>query len=347
MARPPGQPLGDEPSLLPTPARRTFVVRALETLRRARGDRAFVDGPIFEPGDRWFPDRWEPTTEGVRVLANRILRHAGLAPLEATVHGYRHDREGAFDQSGRARESWHEGAAAWYAGTDEAEGYCRFGVDLDGLAEAASIVGTMCHEVAHAYRDAHALVIEDRDREEELTDLTTVFLGFGVLTTNSAYVYRSQGLAGSSFGGHRWTHERRGYLSVAELAYALAYQVGVRRRGEQRHIAALLEPTQRACFEAALEELGVVEPRRVWPAWASIALVLAAPAIGLALIVAYLLATRSTECRADHDCGSTRHDRCMSGICVRLCRDDADCEDGQRCSEVNRRSICVGHAATP
>jgi hypothetical protein len=274
--------------LLPTPSRRTFIVRALETLRRQRGDASFVKGRIFEPGDRDFPDRWEASEAGVAALTRRILRHADLAWLDADVAGFRRAGGGRDLAVGNRVASYqHEGVAAWYAGIDDETSRCLFGVDLDGLDEGASVVGTMCHEVAHAYRDVHDVAVDDRTTEEHLTDLTTVFLGFGVLTTNASYTYRSEGIAGASMRGHRWSHQKRGYLSPAEMAYALAYQIGLRGGREAAHVASLLEPTQRDCFEAALEELGVREaPARRMPWWVPFVLLLLVPALAFAALVA-------------------------------------------------------------
>jgi len=319
---------------LPTPERRAFIVSGLESLRAARGDVSFLRGRIFEAGDRDFPDRWEPTAEGARRLALRVLAHAGLGDLGADMVGYRHDRPKTDSLiATSATNTWHAGTAAWFAGIDPVSGVCSFGIDLDGLGDAASVVGTICHEVAHAYRHVHDLWIDDRELDEEMTDLTTVFLGFGLLTTNAAYVYRSGGVEGTVFRGVEWSHSQRGYLTVAEMAYALAYQVQLRERegerGLARRVAAGLAPTQRACFDAALEERGV--RRRLLPTWAPYALIAIVPLAAGAWLFVDLVLHAPARCGHDRECREGRHGRCERGRCEYLCATDADCDESESC----------------
>jgi hypothetical protein len=265
--------------LLPRSAERTALLSALRTLIARRGYGTFLKTPLVEPTPEWFPDRWEPTTAGVERLARRILALAGLERLRARVELYRNPEEiRAVDAHGRPSAWGHTGAAAWFAGIHD--GVCHFGAERGGLADAAHVVAAMCHEVAHAYRERHGLVIDD-DHEERRTDLTTVYLGFGVLTTNGSYRYRASSGADLS---SRSSHQQLGYLPPESMAFLLAAQVVARRMdaGGRSHVARLLEPNQRASFRAACEvhdeagmglplELGLPgdgwltpEPRRSW-----------------------------------------------------------------------------------
>jgi hypothetical protein len=106
----------------------------------------------------------------------------------------------------------------------------------------------MAHEIAHAYRRFHRLEVRDRDEEERLTDLTTVYLGTGILTTNAAYRYRASGSGNRS----SYSHQRIGYLGPDVMSYLLALQV-VARGGdatEQKRVARLLETNQASAFRA-------------------------------------------------------------------------------------------------
>lgn len=83
-------------------------------------------------------------------------------------------------------------------------------------------ITTMAHELAHyllaTVPDERAC---DDAHEEHLTDLTAVFLGFGVFLANSAFTFeqwRDEGL-GASQG---WSYKRSGYLSETELVFATA-----------------------------------------------------------------------------------------------------------------------------
>ena len=148
------------------------------------------------------------------------------------------------------RAGGHEGTAAWFAGIRD--GVCSFGVDTHQLNDPIALVGTLSHEVAHAYRHANELRIPDPTVEEPLTDLTTIYLGFGILTANASQRLRS-GRSGA--GGSWWSRSVGGYLGMQSMCYLLAAQV-VARGSTPKPLARLLSPNQRACFTAACKELG-------------------------------------------------------------------------------------------
>jgi hypothetical protein len=153
---------------------------------------------------------------------------------------------------------------------------CRFGVSNSSLRDEESLIGTLGHEVAHAYRDRHGLVVVSRSTEEQLTDLTTVYLGFGFFTLQSSYQFKT-GHYGDS--GQRLLYERQtlGYLTPGQLALLLAAQLVVRKQGKQE-LAKILEalaPNHADAVERAhrklsrdrkhLLELLELPPETEWP----------------------------------------------------------------------------------
>jgi hypothetical protein len=182
------------------------------------------------------------------------MRYADLEH-DARVAVFRTGEEDLFvDNAGAPYPLLEDDAVATFHGiTDEV---CVFGIDVNHMQDDELLVSAMCHEVAHAFREKHGLVVVTRDVEERLTDLTAIFLGFGVLTTNAAYRYRST-------GGADWlrvTASGVGYLSPAEQAFLLAVQAVVRAKsGERAALAKHLETEQRALFLRAVDEL---KPRR-------------------------------------------------------------------------------------
>jgi hypothetical protein len=235
--------------LLPDEVERSQLIEQLAETLRAAGGRSFLTAPLVEPSDRWFPDRWTPDEAGVSRLIERLLGYADLGALTLTLELDRFsDAGGKVLQDGRA--GGHSGTAAWFAGIRD--GVCSFGVDVDQLGDPHGLVGTLAHEVAHAYRTTHALRVSDRELEEQLTDLTTIVLGFGVLTVNASQRFRS----GSSGAGGSWySRSEGGYLAMQSMSYLLAVQV-VARGESASAVARLLATNQRACFKAACRELG-------------------------------------------------------------------------------------------
>jgi hypothetical protein len=220
----------------------------LANLIATAGGDTFLTAPLVEPSDRWFPDRWTPDADGVERLLRRVLAHAGLGELGLTIEIDRFaDARGKVLMDGRP--GGHEGTAAWFAGIHD--GVCSFGVDTHQLGDPVGLIGTLAHEVGHAYRHANQLVQPVRAHEERLTDLTTIYLGFGVLTVNATQRFRS----GQHGAGSWYSRAESGYLPMQSMSYLLAAHV-VARGAAPSPVGRMLATNQRACFKAACKELG-------------------------------------------------------------------------------------------
>lgn len=226
-------------SSLPSAEERKWLGRSLRKLIERMGWERFLLAPIVLPSPKYFPDRWGGSVADVHRLTQRLMAHAGLEGLSFSLAGF----EGESD-------AWDSGTAGWFAGI--IDGHCYFGVHVRQLGDPEAAVGVMAHEVAHAFRTHHNLFTDSRDREELLTDLTTIYLGFGVFTTNNTDRYRSSG----DFNETRWSVSKAGYLPPQAMAWLLALQATVRGdREETKAIARDLEPNQQAWFRDALREI--------------------------------------------------------------------------------------------
>lgn len=241
------------PGLLPAALEREWLWSALESVIAKRGEPAFLEAPIVLPNDHHFPDRFTRDERGVAAIADRLLDYAGLGHLGVSVEIF--DEEVDVHEiglDGQASKWSHEGAAAWFAGIDR--GICRFGAQRASLADPLGLVASMAHETAHAFRRSHRLEHESRDHEEKLTDVTTVYLGFGVLTTatTARFTTRSHGNLGSSY-----SHKQQGYLSPAAMSFLLASQLVLRGYDDRtiRFFAKQLPANQRSLLLRAIKEL--------------------------------------------------------------------------------------------
>jgi hypothetical protein len=238
---------------LPAPLEREWLWAALQTLVEARGEATLLTAPLLLPTDEFFPDRWTPDEAGVGRLAKRLLGHAGLGHLGVEVEVFTEPtqvREVGLD--GRAAATSHAGAAAWFAGIRN--GTCLFGAEAEQLGDPLGLVGAMAHEIGHAFRRSHRLEHPDRDLEEKLTDVTTIYLGFGVLTVaaSARFITSHHDNLGSSYA-----HKRQGYLAPHEMAFMLASQLLLRgyERPVIKHYAKHLPANQRATIHATAGEL--------------------------------------------------------------------------------------------
>lgn len=258
---------------MPTVEERDWLIDQLAALMAAAGWQRLVNAPLIEPADKFFPDRWTPDEAGVRRMALRLLRFAGLEQLDVQVQLFEGHAAGVSD--GQRSAERHEGAAAWFAGITD--GVVQFGTAQHGLADPALLTGTMSHEVAHVFRRVHALEVEDPDLEERLTDLTTIWLGFGVLTTNATLKHRSRGVFDGERFWQTYSQQSVGYLPPQAMTFLLALQAVARNlaASDLRYVAGLLETNQGAWFGKACKwiakeipdlqaRLGLPDPT-TWP----------------------------------------------------------------------------------
>ena len=237
---------------LPSPDEQRWLTHALEKLIAKRGIEFLDAAPLVEPTNEWFPEPWSATAAHAHRLAQRLLHYAGLGALRPTLSAYAPQR----NEDGTA--PWDAGTAGWFAGIRD--GRAHFGLHVDQFGDPEAAAGVLAHEVAHAWRAHHRLVIGDRDKEELLTDVTTVALGFGILSTNNTDRYRS----GGTWSETAWSISSAGYLPPQSMAFLLALWCAARaKRQEAKIIERHLEPNQRASFRAAMDELSrdAIAPR--------------------------------------------------------------------------------------
>lgn len=242
---------------LPTDEEQKWLTRYLRKLIEKMGHEQFVSAPILLPDRTWFPDRWEGTLVDAHLVTQRLMHYAGIGQLSVFLEGYVEFQD-LFEHDTRD-------AVGFFSGIRN--GYAYFGLQLAMLEEAEITAGTMAHEVAHAWRAHHRLFLDDaRDRDELLTDVTTVYLGFGVLTTNDTHRYRKD--------AEGWSTSGYGYLPLQAMAYLLGLQLAARNdRDEIRAIERQLEPNQQRCVIETLKALRhedlpsllSLPPRESWP----------------------------------------------------------------------------------
>ena len=266
------------PSLLPPIEEREWIIDELARLGRQTGWDPLVCAPLLLPEPRYFPDRWTPDADGVWRLARRLQIYAGLERLGASIEVFEQLQELAPAGVLHQGAVHHQGAAALFAGIRD--GVCLFGIELGRLEDGPGVTAAMAHEVAHAFRAHHGIALADPEQldvEERLTDLTTIYLGSGVLTTNATARHRSETADGSLFG-HRWSFSSLGYISPEAMSFALAVVAVARGLGrlERRAIVDALETNQAASFKHAVSwlereqpnlrsRLGVPEDPNDWP----------------------------------------------------------------------------------
>jgi hypothetical protein len=150
-------------------------------------------------------------------LFDQVKFHAGmskfavnLVPLEPSYPDYEGDN--------LIKPVYDDGAAAGIYSLDQ-DGVAQIQYDVGLLKQPMRLIATLAHELAH---DLHTFspqpLPEDELEEEFLTDLTSIFLGYGVFMANTAFEY--QQFQDGNLSG--WSYSRLGYLPENEMVYGTA-----------------------------------------------------------------------------------------------------------------------------
>ncbi len=268
LPEPAGHRSGDNEAVryLPTGEEQEWLVDALAALIQRQGYEPFILAPIVQPNREHFPEASGQAAYVLDRATRRMLQYVGMGDLDVLFEAFAENEPVATEHGTGCGTT-----AAYFRGIED--GCCFFGLNIQGSADAEYLAGVMCHEVAHAYRRKHSLETEDRDEEERLTDLTTTYLGFGILSANNSLRYRSAG----DLDETRWSTSSTGYLTPQAMSFLLALQAWGRETTskQRKRIADFLEPNQRAFFVEAFKHIDghrntfnsrlELPDRRSWP----------------------------------------------------------------------------------
>jgi hypothetical protein len=263
----------EEAFALPDESEQEYLLAGLARLVEKRGPDPLLAGPLLLPHPRFWPEPVATRGQGAATLLRRLLAYAGMGEMGVEIEiGASRPREFVDEPGGDEEDPLHH-AAGWFMGIES--GVCRFGVSDATLADEETLIGTLGHEAAHAYREHHGLVVVSRDVEEQLTDLTTIYLGFGFFTLQSSFQFKTGHYDAS---GQRLLYERKmlGYLRPGQLAFLLAAVLVVRKRpSELDEVLAGLAPNHADAVQKAHDELASqrvrllgglrLPPEQEWP----------------------------------------------------------------------------------
>jgi len=186
-------------------------------LARLGGFDTFRRSLLFLPIPEHYPVAVDDPDKIASAMFELTRKYAGMSewPCELKPHD---DAPSAGDLLGNVP---HSSRSAGAAGTFQVDAEARritITYSPRSLRDPESFVATIAHELSHY------LLASLRDpppggtaEAEHATDVTAVFLGFGVFLANSAVAF-SQFQDATMQG---WRMERCGYLTEQELAYAL------------------------------------------------------------------------------------------------------------------------------
>ncbi len=191
-------------------------------LLRAFGGLAdLARSPLVEPTRDFFPATEADGHQRAEHVFAAVKRHARLAdaPCRLVEQGERPSPQ-VGDVTALHFEHPHAAGTFRLEGNEAIVTY-----DPGSLDEPVRLIATLAHELAHYKLAGTSADIPGGEAAQEfLTDLTTVYLGFGLFGANCAF----------SFGQHQdatsqgWSLSQLGYLGGREWSFALAVFLALR-----------------------------------------------------------------------------------------------------------------------
>lgn len=224
------------PAKLPvTEEERLWVDEGFLRLEKMLGRRRLVDADLILPTPEYFPDSYEPTTAGANTLFVRVCKYMRVDRSRIRLEVFPDETEelrsvlpywrGA--SGGCAGFFSHDPTIADVPADEECMLVALRSTQLKG---PLSLVATVAHELGHVILLGGGLISPRTPDHEPLTDLLTVFLGFGVFTSSTARRFK-QFQDERKYG---WSMHRLGYLPEEMYGYALAKFAEA--RGEEKPV---------------------------------------------------------------------------------------------------------------
>jgi hypothetical protein len=214
-------------------ATEVWTQKSLGFLRREFGTDV-VRRDVIAPSADFLSGAYTATPEQVEALVAHVCRLMSVDPAVIRVE--------LFDVSERRKKADQTGAKYTVGHFRMENGQAVVALDISEAADRPYLTAIIAHELGHVRLSGEGRYSSKRSDHERLTDLLTVYFGFGVLTANAAmrFARASRGFSilpqgqfddrSLNAAGHLGGYHRLGYLSTREFGYALACYA--RMRGE-------------------------------------------------------------------------------------------------------------------
>lgn len=223
--------------------RRHFFEHNLLWLKRTFPKPTLHKRKVFMPVASDFPIDWKKGEETAHDLLPIVCKAMDIHPLEIQLEFFNNGRKmvdmGSYFEVVNTEPNTNE-AAGEYFGKNK-NGKYLVGLEEGLLQFPDNLIATLVHELAHVKLMGHAKMDYN---DEMLTDLTTVFFGFGIFNANTAFQFNRS--------NEGWSWSDLGYLKIDEWAYALALFTYLRKENNPEW-EQYLNPTIKKLFKKSSE----------------------------------------------------------------------------------------------
>ncbi len=162
-----------------------------------------------------FPDPYDGSEAAVRALFLRVARCMGVTADGTELRLFSDALESTQHSVPFASGKWSTPGGVYM---DPQNGPKVIAVHTKQIEDSLGLIAVLAHELGHLLLLGGGLVDRDSDDMEELNDLLTVFLGFGVFNANAAFRFSQY----TDVYSQGWSAGRLGYLPEQVWGYALA-----------------------------------------------------------------------------------------------------------------------------
>ena len=220
---------------------RQWVDQGFERLEKLLGRSRMLGSQVVTPTAEDFPDVYDETHAAADLMFRRVCSYMQVDRRRIDLEIFPDETEELRailpywrGNSGGCAGFYSHGGEDVHNGSDER----RMLVALRStqLKDPLSLLATMAHELGHVILLGNGLVSPQTPDHEPLTDLLTVFLGFGIFNANAAGRFRQY----QEERRYGWSMHRLGYLPQEVYGYALAKFVTERNEEKvvwERHLS--------------------------------------------------------------------------------------------------------------
>jgi len=211
-----------------------WIESSMQWFTEQFGSRELRDQVVL-PTARFLPSDYSATRSEIEHLVTSACLRMQVDRRSIDLQLFDGSAEKQAAQSGTKRAVGHFHIA---------KGRAVVSLDLAEAADPVVLLAIVAHELCHVRLLGEKRITADRKDHERLTDLLTVFFGFGIFSTNAAMRFdrragkawivpqgefddRTLNAARGNDGYHRL-----GYLSSAEFGYALGCYAWLRREAD-------------------------------------------------------------------------------------------------------------------
>lgn len=241
---------GFTPKLPVSDEERQWVDEGFRRLEKMLGRRRMTEAKIILPAAEYFPDPYDKSEAACEKIFQRVCDYMQVERSHIELEIFADETEELREILPYWRGS-SGGCAGFYshdkAGEpDDGPDEVRMLVALRStqLSDPLSLVATMAHELGHVILLGSGVLNPRTSDHEPLTDLLTVFLGFGIFNANSSGRF----LQHQDERRYSWSMHRLGYLPEQVYGYALA-KFAAEREEEKVEWAKHLSTNVRSYFK--------------------------------------------------------------------------------------------------